>query len=867
MSKPHQALALVLLISVLSVSSLRSGDNPYDLSNVVVSSTGLTAIATYHLGDSILDSAQEKIIKYLLINITFDSPQRLRLRITDNSSPRWEVPYDLSLYTIQGSNNLYSVSYTTSPMGLKVTRTSDQVTVFNLDPNLFFSYDDQDILFTNSLGSSISVMGLGERITSFVIPTGAYTLFSNGQPSPIDNGEDLKGNMYSIQTFHVIVRADGSCFGGFLYNSNAMTATVGQDFLSFRLTGGVIDYWVFMGPRPEDVVFQYHQLVNFPVQLPYWSLGWHQCRYGFKNSSQMLDVLNKYNQYNLPLDVLWSDIDYMSSFQDFELDPVNFPLRNMTQLVQTLQSTGKHWVPITDAGTAQNLSDPYYVKGSLMNVWIQDPYSAGPAVGVVWPGNATFIDWAHPNSTLYWNYCLDSFLSLISFSGIWLDMNEIESFSDGNVGHSPSIINNLTMPWTPGYDLNTNTLDMASTHYDAFPQVPNSNIEYNYHSLYGYLESKATSQWYMSKKTRPFIISRSTFAGHGQWASHWLGDNYSQWNFIEYSIVGVFNFGMFAIPMVGADICGFKGNSNLELCARWTELGALYPFARNHNDIYSIDQFPWSFGQELIDTNFKAIRNRYMLYMYLYTHMTRLSIEGGQFFKPAFWAYPNDLNLLKNATSSFMLGDALIVHPCIWHGVTGSTSFFPDDIWYNLYDGDFVFLDYDNSAYLDMSWPGLINIHVTLGHIVPLLDNYLTAMSSRDTRNSNLTLIVTQSGTADAVGHLIFDDGLTYGVLKSGEYTEVEFNFYSYNSTFDIFTIQTNINGYKRAQGEWPFISTLVFYGCTASPENVYIQSSGQVKLAAVNIYWNAAKMICKIWLKDYLQPDQAATIYIDYLI
>ena len=76
------------------------------------------------------------------------------------------------------------------------------------------------------------------------------------------------------------------------------------------------------------------------------------------------------------------------------------------------------------------------------------------------------------------------------------------------------------------------------------------------------------------------VVSRSTFPGAQRTVGHWLGDNKSQWDHIKGQMIGSMDFSLYGFSYTGPDICGFFNDSEEQLCARWTQLGAFFPYSR-----------------------------------------------------------------------------------------------------------------------------------------------------------------------------------------------------------------------------------------------------------------------------------------------
>lgn len=331
--------------------------------------------------------------------------------------------------------------------------------------------------------------------------------------------------------------------------------------------------------------------------VPQWSFGWHQSKWGYNNTDDLRYVVGNYSKYDLPLDAQWSDIDWMQDYRNFQPDTVNFgDLKNFTD---TLHRNHQYYIPIVDAGLSQRENNEYtqYMDGKDKEVYIKN--QAGEILtGKVWPNDAVFPDFFKNETNGWWHDMLSAMWETVGFDGLWLDMNEVTNFCNGacydeQASGSPVI---HELPYIPtGRNIEDGSLSLDSVHEGGIKEL-------DAHSLFGTMEVKATHDWFKEKTNkRPFIIERSSIAGMGKYGSMWTGDNTSNEKDMGFSVTQIMAHQIMGIPMVGPDICGFGGDTNPELCARWYMLGSFYPFSRNHACFTCADQEPYRFADQIYE--------------------------------------------------------------------------------------------------------------------------------------------------------------------------------------------------------------------------------------------------------------------------
>ena len=578
-------------------------------------------------------------IERLNIQISLECDKYLHIYVTDAIDKRWENQFSIS-ESYQEKIKTCSQTKTLKDFGLYISEETSEpfyITLINPENNeLIFTTENTDFIYSDlfiGFGGFVStndIYGFGERYHELNLGDGKYTMWPN------DTGgihEDKGDGGYNAMGIHPLGfhRTSQNTFIGLLFNNiNAQDIFIESGYdkwnntvlLEHRTIGGVIDYYITINDTPDKALISLHDIIGHPMLVPYWSLGFHQCRWGYHSTQNIRDVYENYIAYELPIDTFWGDIDILQDYRIFTLNEKNF--KDLPNLIYELHENNYKFVPIVDIGFPMKEEDEFYMRGKETNAFIKSNYTNEDLISHVWPGRAVFPDFFCNSGVELWKYAMERYYQTVKYDGIWLDMNEPAMIyvDDENRGEilpegktfDPNMNRYEYLPYIPGYRKDHPNIRTRSLSENSYSNSLNENeflYGYNFKPLMNYIENMITNADIISiTNKRPFILSRSTALGHGKYSFHWLGDNTADYEHMRNGVNGIFQFQIYGVPMTGDDICGFFNDSWDEICARWMSLGSFFPFSRNHNHADYKSQEPYVFGKNsLTYKSFKLALN------------------------------------------------------------------------------------------------------------------------------------------------------------------------------------------------------------------------------------------------------------------
>ncbi|PTB71292.1 glycoside hydrolase family 31 protein [Trichoderma longibrachiatum ATCC 18648] len=283
----------------------------YRATNVRVTATGVTA-------DLTLAGAACNVygtdLPHLTLQVTYQTEDRLHVLIQDQGNQVYQVPESVFPRpggSIWSQTSKLKFSYTAYPFSFKITRAKTGEVIFDTSAASLV-FESQYLRLRTSLPANPNLYGLGEHSDSLRLETTNYIRTMWNQDS---YGIPSHANLYGTHPFYLEQRASGA-HGVFFLNSNGMDIIINQDasgkqYLEYNTIGGVFDFYFVAGPTPVAAVQQYGEFAGFPTMQPYWGLGFHQCRYGYRDAFDVAEVVQNYSLAGIPLETMWTDIDYM----------------------------------------------------------------------------------------------------------------------------------------------------------------------------------------------------------------------------------------------------------------------------------------------------------------------------------------------------------------------------------------------------------------------------------------------------------------------------------------------------------------------------------------------------------------------------
>ena len=524
----------------------------------------------------------------------------------------------------------------------------------------------------------------------------------------------------------------------------------------FLSEGGFIDIFLVSG-SPKDVINTFTKLTGRPQLVPQFALGFHQSQGNYIIDDKIFNVTESLDNIQVPFESIWLGYDITKNRNYFEFDTNR--LINPSRFLKNLANVKRYAIAYIapHLGIKENpLFNEALTKVNLNN----KDFFLLKYKGNSLPGKSAWIDFMNPKGREWWK-------SLFSYSKfkyssenlfVSLDMNEPSVYEDDEM-----------------------TLKRSLLHY--------GDIEHReIHNIYGHISSYLTYEALLNrnsnKNIRPFLLSRSFFAGTQKYALVSTAGSSGKWRSLAASISMVLQYGLAGQIYSGTDIGGFYDFPKSKLITRWYQIGAwVYPFFRANCHHSSGNHEIYSLKKEYINIAKDAVHHRYKLLPYWYTLARNANLTGEPIVRPIWWEFKNyevegkDTIYFKYLDSNdvnVMLGKCLLIAPFLVKNQTQKRVIFPKNSpkekWYNYK----TMHEITGNSTLVHDKDSRTAVFLRGGSIIPT--KLVVRRSSELMQNDPYSLVIGLDENGKANGELYIDDGKTFDFLKSN-YIHKTFSF------------------------------------------------------------------------------------------
>ncbi|RYE12897.1 MAG: glycoside hydrolase family 31, partial [Sphingobacteriales bacterium] len=450
----------------------------------------------------------------------------------------------------------------------------------------------------------------------------------------------------------------GLNYGLFLDNTYQTDFNFGASnnrFSSFGARGGEMNYYFIYHKKVADIINSYTWLTGRMTMPPLWSLGYQQNRYSYYPEAEVMRVANTLREKRIPADGITLDIHYMEAYKLFTWNKDRFP--DPLKMNTELNKLGLKTTVIVDPGIKVEKGAGAYERGINDDIYIKYP-DGQPYTGQVWPGWCNFPDFTSAKGRAWWRNEV-KFFAQSGVSGIWNDMNEIATWGQ-------------KMPDNVLFDYD----GKKANHLQA-------------HNVYGLQMARSSYEGAREQfKERPFILSRSGYAGLQRYSALWTGDNRAEDDHMLAGIRLLNSLGLSGVAFSAMDVGGFTGNASTALYTRWIEVGAFTPYFRNHTALNTKASEPWSYGEDVLDIARNYISLRYQLLPYLYSSFYEATQTGMPIMRSLSINYTHDPKIFDwQFQNQYEFGNGFMIAPFESTKEFGKVHF-PAGKWYDFHNDE-----------------------------------------------------------------------------------------------------------------------------------------------------------------------------------